>query len=89
MMKALSVESEDTRRHLHDAHTRVISVATVQQHLHASAALGTMEMLPYLTKLCEALSNSMIGEDQTISLKVLGKGGSLKWPPEIGPNVKV
>ncbi len=75
MMKARSVESEETRRHLHDAHTRVISVAAVQEHLHASAGIGTMEMQPYLTKLCEALAHSMIGEDQQISLKVLGKGG--------------
>ena len=76
MMKALSVDSEETRRHLHDAHTRVISVAAVQQHLHASAAIGSMEMQPYLSKLCEAISHSMIDEDQSISLNVLGKGGS-------------
>ena len=75
MMKALSVDSEDTRRHLHDAHTRVISAAAVQQHLHASAAIGSMEMQPYLSKLCEALTHSMISEDQSISLKVIGKGG--------------
>jgi two-component sensor histidine kinase len=75
MMKALSVESEETRRHLHDAHTRVVSVAAVQQHLHTSAAVGSMEMRPYLSKLCEALAHSMIGEDQSISVKVLGKGG--------------
>jgi two-component sensor histidine kinase len=76
MMKALSVESAETRRHLHDAHNRVISVAAVQQHLHAAAAIGSMEMQPYLSKLCEALAHSMIGEDQLISLKVLGQGGS-------------
>ena len=75
MMKAKSVESEETRRHLHDAHTRVISVAAVQEHLHASAGIGSMEMQPYLTKLCEALAHSMIGEDQPISLRVLGQGG--------------
>ena len=75
MMKAKSVESEETRRHLHDAHTRVISVAAVQEHLHASAGIGSMEMQPYLTKLCEALTHSMIGEDQPISLRVFGQGG--------------
>ena len=75
MMKAKSVESEETRRHLHDAHTRVISVAAVQEHLHASAALGSMEMQPYRTRLCEALAHSTIGEDQPISLRVLGQGG--------------
>jgi two-component sensor histidine kinase len=75
MMKALSVESEDARRHLHDAHTRVVSIAAVQQHLHASVAVGSMEMHPYLSKLCEALAHSMIGEDQSISLKVFDRGG--------------
>ena len=75
MMKAKSVESEETRRHLHDAHTRVISVAAVQEHLHASAGIGSMDMQPYLTKLCEALAHSMIGEDQHILLRVLGQGG--------------
>ncbi|MGA2994538.1 sensor histidine kinase [Bradyrhizobium sp.] len=75
MMKAKSVESEETRRHLHDAHVRVISVAAVQEHLHASAGLGSMEMQPYLTKLCEALAHSMIAEHQSISLRVLGRGG--------------
>jgi two-component sensor histidine kinase len=75
MLKAKSVESEETRRHLHDARNRVISVAAVQRHLHASAGLGSMEMLPYLTTLCEALTNSMIGDGEPISLKVLGKGG--------------
>jgi len=74
-MKAKSVQSEETRRHLRDAHTRVISVAAVQEHLHASAGIGSMEMLPYLTKLCEALAHSMIAEDESISLRVLGQGG--------------
>jgi two-component sensor histidine kinase len=76
MLKAKSVDSEETRRHLHDAHNRVISVAAVQRHLHASAGLGSMEMLPYLSTLCGALTHSMIGEGQSISLKVIGKGGS-------------
>jgi two-component sensor histidine kinase len=75
MLKARSVDSEETRRHLHDAHTRVVSVAAVQQHLHASAAIGSMEMQPYLTRLCEALAHSMIGEDRPVVLKVVGDGG--------------
>jgi two-component sensor histidine kinase len=75
MLKAKSVESEETRRHLHDAHKRVVSVAAVQRHLHASAGIGSMEMLPYLTTLCGALTHSMIGDGESVSLKVLGKGG--------------
>jgi two-component sensor histidine kinase len=75
LLKAKSVDSEETRRHLHDAHHRVISVAAVQQHLHASAAIGSIEMQPYLTRLCEALAFSMIGDERPIVLKVLGEGG--------------
>ncbi|GAC1690628.1 MAG: histidine kinase dimerization/phosphoacceptor domain -containing protein [Candidatus Acidiferrum sp.] len=75
MLKAKSVESEETRRHLRDAHKRVISVAAVQRHLHASAGLESMEMLPYLTTLCGALTHSMIGDSESVSLKVVGKGG--------------
>ena len=66
LLKAKSIDSED----LHDAHNRVISVAAVQQHLHASAAMGSMEMQPYLTRLCEALSHSMIGDERPVVPKV-------------------
>jgi chemotaxis protein methyltransferase CheR len=76
MMKARTVNSEETRIHLHDTHKRVMSVATVQQKLHASGAGGPIEMGPYLSKLCEALSNSMISDDRRISLKTLGESGS-------------
>ena len=76
MLKAKTVNSEETRRHLQDAHQRVMSVATVQQHLHASTPGGPVQLGPYLSKLCEALSSSMIGDNRSISLKVCGEGGS-------------
>jgi chemotaxis protein methyltransferase CheR len=40
LMKSQSVESEETRLHLQDAHNRVMSVAAVQRHLHVSGAAG-------------------------------------------------
>ena len=76
LLKAMRVDSEETRRHLRDTHERVISIATVQKHLHASAAIGPIEMAPYLSKLCGALSRSMIGENQAITLKVLAGQGT-------------
>ena len=76
LMKARTVNSEETRIHLHDTHKGVMSVATVQQQGHASGAGGLIEMGPYLSKLCDALSNSMIGDDRRISLKTLGESGS-------------
>ena len=65
---------------MQDAHKRVISVAAVQQHLHASVATGSVnsvEVKPYLATLCEALAASMIEEGRQISLHVLGEGGSV------------
>jgi len=76
MMKARTVESEETRRHLQDAHQRVMSVAAVQEHLHASIPGVPVQLGPYLSKLCEALAHSMIGDNRSISLKVRGEGGS-------------
>ena len=76
LMKAHSVNSEETRRHLEDAHNRVMSIAAVQQHLHASAGRASIEIGPYLSRLCEALSASMIGDARPISLKVVGDGGN-------------
>ncbi len=76
LMKARRVQSEETRLHLEEAHSRVISMAAVQQYLHASGALGSVEMAPYLSKLCGVLSTAMIGDIRPISLTVCCDGGS-------------
>ena len=75
LMKATRVESEETRVHLQDAHKRVMSIAAVQQQIHAAGLIGPIEMLPYLTKLCATLASSMIG-DRRVTIKVIGDGGS-------------
>jgi two-component sensor histidine kinase len=76
LMKARVVQSEETRFHLHDAHKRVISVAAVQKQLHASGATGFVAIAPYLTRLCESLATSMIGDSRPILLKVAAQAGS-------------
>ena len=76
LMKAKTVDSQETRVHLQDAHKRVMSIAAVQKQLHASGVSGPIEMLPYLSRLCETLASSMIGDTRPISLKVVGEGGS-------------
>jgi two-component sensor histidine kinase len=76
MSKVRTIESEETRRHLSDAHDRVVSIATVQQHLQVSAASGSIEIAPYLTSLCAAISDSMIGDNCSIALNVCGESGS-------------
>jgi two-component sensor histidine kinase len=75
LMKARSVQSEESRFHLEDAHKRVLSIAAVQKQLHASAATGAIEIAPYLSKLCGSLAHSMIGDTRPISLTVIAEGG--------------
>lgn len=75
LMKASRVESEETRTHLQDAHSRVMSIAELQTHLHTSGTAGPVDMLPYLSKLSASLASSMIGDDRKIAVKVVGEGG--------------
>jgi two-component sensor histidine kinase len=77
MLKARAVSSEETRRHLHDAHQRVMSVAEVQRHLHSSAGLDQIDVSSYLVKLCGSLAASMIGESQPIDVKVVADYGMI------------
>jgi two-component sensor histidine kinase len=74
LMKARTVQSEETRLHLQDAHKRVLSVAAVQRQLHASGTTGSIAIAPYLSNLCESLAASMIGDSRPISLKVHSDG---------------
>jgi chemotaxis protein methyltransferase CheR len=70
LLKAKAVTSEEIRLHLKDAHQRVLSVAEVQSHLHASGGVDQIEVGPYLTKLCSSLAASMVGENQPILIRV-------------------
>jgi chemotaxis protein methyltransferase CheR len=76
LMKARNVQSEETRHHLEDAHRRVMSVASVQQHLQASGTGEQVEVGSYLTKLCETLAASMIGENRPLSVSVVADKGT-------------
>ena len=76
LMKASRVESEETRAHLQDAHKRVISVAAVQEQLHAPENAGRVDMSPYLAGLSRTLSISMISDNREVVIKVVGEGGT-------------
>lgn len=75
LLKARTVRSEETRLHLQDTHKRVMSVAAVQEQLHALGTIGSVEITPYLSRLCEALSTSMIDGSRPITLKVACEEG--------------
>lgn len=76
-LKSRKVKSEESRRQLEDIHSRVISIAAVQQYLNLSIARNGIDLLPYLSKLCEALSCSMVGDSQRISIIVRSVGSSV------------
>jgi len=77
LLKAGSVSSEETKSELRAAHQRVMSVAAVQSHLHASDGIEQIEMGPYLTKLSAGLASSMVGPKQNIDIVVAAGQGAL------------
>jgi len=75
LLKASTVQSDEIKAHLHDAHRRVMSVAAVQQQLQAAKHGDSIEVGPYLTRLCESLAASMVGDNRSITLKVQAESG--------------
>ena len=76
LIKARTVSSVETRLHLQDAHQRVLSVAAIQQQLQTSDSGAMIELAPYLSRLCQTLTASMIGASRPIALKVDVQGGT-------------
>jgi two-component sensor histidine kinase len=70
LQSARTVRSDETRGHLRDAHSRVMSVAALQQHLAASR-LGAVELRAYLTDLCRSIDTAMIRDHAQLSLRVV------------------
>ena len=76
LLKARTVQSEETRMHLRDAHQRVMSVAAIQQQLLPSSHGDPVYIGPYLSRLSQALAASMTDDSRPISLKVQAEGGT-------------
>jgi two-component sensor histidine kinase len=76
LLKAHTVQSKETRRHLQDAHERVMAVATVQEQLHPTPFGTQIDARSYLTRLCESLAASMIIDDRPIGITVEAGEGS-------------
>lgn len=77
LLKAGAVSSEETKNELRAAHQRVMSVAAVQTHLHASDGIEKIEIGPYLTKLSSGLASSMVDPGNHIDITVSADGGAL------------
>ena len=75
MQSARRVQSEETRLYLHDAHSRVMSIAMLQKQL-AVTQLRSVELRTYFADLCRSISASMIDDPQRLSLESLVDGTS-------------
>jgi two-component system, sensor histidine kinase PdtaS len=70
LQSARKVQSEETREYLKDAHNRVMSVASLQQHL-AQSGLGGVALRAYFEQLCESIGASMIRDHNQLQLEVV------------------
>ena len=69
LQSARKSQSDETRTHLQDAHSRVMSVAALQQQLAASR-LGEVALRAYFDQLCISVGASMIRDHDQLSLHV-------------------
>jgi len=70
MQSARRVQSEETRLHLHDAHSRVMSIAMLQKQL-AVTQLKSVELRTYFADLCRSISASMIDDPYRLTLETI------------------
>jgi two-component sensor histidine kinase len=70
MQSARKVQSDEARNHLHDAHHRVMSIATLQRQLAATKA-GNVALRPYFTDLCDSIGASMIYDHEILTLTAI------------------
>ena len=70
MQSARRVQSEETRVHLHDAHSRVMSIAMLQKQL-AVTQLKSVGLRAYFTDLCRSITASMIDDPQRLTLEAI------------------
>ncbi|HEY9218706.1 MAG TPA: histidine kinase dimerization/phosphoacceptor domain -containing protein [Phenylobacterium sp.] len=69
MLNARRTSSEETRGQLRDAHNRVLSVADLQQQL-AGSSEAEVAIRPYLTRLCQTITASMIADPEALAITV-------------------
>jgi two-component sensor histidine kinase len=69
MQSASRAGSDEARTHLHQAHSRVISIAEVQRQLAATGA-DVVALRPYLTQLCASIAALMVRDPERLSIKL-------------------
>lgn len=67
MQSATRVQNDEVRVHLHNAHSRVMSIATLQKQLSV-AQVEDVALRAYFSDLCKSIAASMIGDPERLSL---------------------
>ena len=76
MQSARTTSSDETRNYLRETHSRVMSVATLQQQLTVTPR-GQIDLHVYFSSLCESISASMIGNRGRLSLTSTSDGSAV------------
>ena len=77
LLKAETVDSNESRAHLEDAHRRIMTIATVQQQLDPVGLGEEISVEKYLSSLCKSLARTMIGGRKPITIRVAVNGGTV------------
>ena len=71
LLKSDGVVSDDARRLLHDAHERILTIATVQRQLDSAGMdIDKIDVGKYLSALCGSLAKSMISQQSAVLINV-------------------
>jgi two-component sensor histidine kinase len=76
LQDARRTQSEEARGHLHSAHHRVMSVATLERQLSVSDG-DEVSLRTYLISLCDSIAASMIHDPSLISIDVIAEDVSV------------
>ena len=76
MQRVRQVQSDESRAHLREAHHRVMSIATLQRLL-AATATSDVVLKTYLTDLCASIAASMIADPDKLVLKVIADASTM------------
>ncbi len=69
-LDARKVHSQEARRHLEDAHRRILAVATVQRQLQVPGESERFDLSPYLKTLCGNLTASLVCATRQTTIEV-------------------
>jgi two-component sensor histidine kinase len=77
LVKARQTKFRETRLELEDMRRRVMCVAAIHEHLGDVEESGLVELMPYLERLVDALSGSLVTDARRLSLTVSPVGSAL------------